>query len=575
MIDENAIMEKLQRDGVMFNWPLYEAEILSRKECELTVIENRIKAILKIPELFSLYPELVLKQALKNGVCIKSFSLEWLKGQQNDEPLFPILVEWKILRQFLKTYGDDLQLRLAETSRLHPTWLWNGTITNRIVAKDPCIQNFPRVVREYFTAPQGSQIISADYSQMELRVMAEISGDVGLQKIFGAGGDLYRSIAAAIFNIGIDAVDDDKRQISKAITLGMLFGITSHGITENLKEKGLSMTKQEANNLQLSFFKQFPKVGEFQRKMLTGETIKTLGGFEFHNIEKAGSKLAMPIQGSSSEIFKKAIELLVERLDPDVKIVCLLHDEIFVEAPREKIQAVKEILKNAMVEGAQKYIKSVPIIINFKESKEVLQMLNTNDNSVVGVEEVVINGNLALSDQLNKMEKVTIEDLLEPDSEHGAENVWISGKKENPLLKGINPSIIQKTISPFAFVVKELLPPDGSYHFRIKNYEEQLNSVRPGGYVSSYCTFDITLLSIDNIEFELKQVFSDKELSLKLFQGFINSLLNCLRITEIGNPRELIGCSGECTIKNSFNDGRRYANISEFIQAELPKKELK
>lgn len=264
-----------------------------------------------------------------------------------------------------------MQAQLDENSRLHPTWLWQGTVTNRIVAKNPCVQNFPRVVREYFAAPQGSKLISADYSQIDLRVMAEISGDECLRKTFCAGEDIYKTVASAIFNIGIDDVSDDQRQISKAITLGMLFGITSHGIIENLKEKGLMVTKQKANNLQLSFFKQFSGISKFQRKMLTSETIKTLGGFEFHNIEKPGSRLAMPIQGSSSEIFKEAIELLVERLDPDVKIVCLLHDEIFVEAPGEKIQEVKKTLEMAMLEGAKKYLRSVPVIINFKESKEV------------------------------------------------------------------------------------------------------------------------------------------------------------------------------------------------------------
>lgn len=202
-------------------------------------------------------------------------------------------------------------------------------------------------------------------------------------------------------------------------------------------------------------------------------------------------------------------------------------------------------------------------------------MNNINENNVVAVEEVVNNGNRTLIEQLNAEKKVTIEDLLEPGPAPVKENVWTKEGQENPVLNGVNHNRSLTPVSPFSFVVKELLPSDGNFHFKLINYDETLNSVRPGGYVSSYCAFDFALLSIDNVDFEFKQVFSDKELSLKLFQGFINSLLNCLRITEMGNPRELIGCSGECTIKNSFNDGRRYANISEFIQAELPKKELK
>ncbi|MGV8905935.1 MAG: DNA polymerase [Acetobacterium sp.] len=362
-------MEKMQRDGIMFDWARYEAGLLSQKKNEMKVIENRIKEILKIPEPFSLYNELISRQAIKKGTYIKSFSLEWLETKENEDALFTNIVAWKKHKLFFKSYGNDLRQLLDENNRLHPSWVWSGTVTNRIVAKDPCVQNFKKDVRAYFSAPQGSALIAADFSQIDLRVMAEISRDSRLIKIFCDGGDLYKTIAALIFNKAVNDISEAERQCSKAITLGMLFGITAHGIVKNLAKNGLIMTMQEANNLQQSFFQQFPGIVEFQRTLLTSDIIKTLGGFEFHNIKKPRSKLAMPIQGSSSEIFKEAIELLVDRLDPDVKIVCLLHDEIFVEAPEEKIRAVKKTLEKAMIEGAHKYLKSVPIIINFKESK--------------------------------------------------------------------------------------------------------------------------------------------------------------------------------------------------------------
>ncbi|MGV8905936.1 MAG: hypothetical protein ACOH15_05000 [Acetobacterium sp.] len=204
-------------------------------------------------------------------------------------------------------------------------------------------------------------------------------------------------------------------------------------------------------------------------------------------------------------------------------------------------------------------------------------MLNTNENNVDVVEEVESVGDNTLKKRLKLAKRVSVEELLDldPEPEPVAENVWTKEEKENLLLNGVISNGPQKNLSPFSFMVKKLLPCNGDYHFTFINYDESLNSVKPGGYISSYCTLGFALLSIDNVEYELKQVFSDKELSLKLFQGFINSLLECLGITEVVNPRDLIGCTGECTVKNSSNENRRYANISTFIQAELPKKELK
>ncbi|MBC3805636.1 hypothetical protein GH808_14595 [Acetobacterium fimetarium] len=370
VIDENTLMEKLQQDGIMFDRQRYRDEIISEKQDELVVIENKIKKILGIPEPFSLYCELISRQALKNGICIKSFSLAWLMDHEKSDPIFCSIVKWKELKLFLKTYGNNLMAQLDENSRIHPKWLWNGTVTNRIISKEPCVQNFPRKIRDYFTAPPGHCLISADYSQIELRIMAEMSGDERLTQLFLHGGDLYKSVAATLLNREIQDISDDDRQKIKAITLGMLYGITSYGMVQNLEKKGLSMTIQEANQLQIAFFEQFPGIAAFQRQQLNSDTIKTLGGFEFHNIKKPNSKLALGIQGSSSEILKKSIELVTERLGSHIKIVMLLHDEIILETEHQKVAMVKEVLESSMIDGAKEYLKKTPIKIELKESKE-------------------------------------------------------------------------------------------------------------------------------------------------------------------------------------------------------------
>lgn len=177
---------------------------------------------------------------------------------------------------------------------------------------------------------------------------------------------------------------------------------------------------------------------------------------------------------------------------------------------------------------------------------------------------------------LKSAKKVTIDEQLSDDAEvTNKENIWTKSLQENSVTNDSRFNLsktVNSGVSPFTFAIKAIMPPDGDYHFVLKYFNEELNSVKAGGYVTSYCSFDFSLLSVDGIEYDLKQVFSSKELSLKKFQMFVNSLLLSIGVNEITNPQELIGCTGECRVVNSVNDDRRYVNISTIIQATLPQK---
>ncbi len=201
-------------------------------------------------------------------------------------------------------------------------------------------------------------------------------------------------------------------------------------------------------------------------------------------------------------------------------------------------------------------------------------MVNEDMNYLGINENTGIHKNQEFEEILKSAKKVTVDELLSDSSEtKNEENIWTKSLQENSVTND-NRFNFSKTVnsgvSPFTFAIKAIMPPDGDYHFVFKKYNEELNSVKAGGYVTSYCSFDFLLLGVDGVEYELKQVFSSKELSLKKFQMFMNSLLLSIGVNEIANPQELIGCTGECRVVNSVNDDRRYVNISTIIQATLP-----
>lgn len=294
-----------------------------------------------------------------------------LERLQDRHPVVDHVLEYRSLSKLKSTYVDALpQMVNADTGRLHTSYNQTGTVTGRLSSSEPNLQNIPirtevgRHVRRAFVAKEGWKLIAADYSQVELRVMAHVSGDQGLLGAFRRGEDIHASTAAAILDLPLEEVTSNQRRLAKSVNFGLSYGQTAYGLAQ-----ATGLTQPEAEDFIATYFERFPGVREYieRTKVLASRQgyVETLlgrrryfpelqpGSKASHYARQAAERMAInaPIQGTAADIIKIAMirlhDAFAER-DLGSRMILQVHDELIVEAPDNEVETAARLMCDIM-----------------------------------------------------------------------------------------------------------------------------------------------------------------------------------------------------------------------------------
>jgi len=309
----------------------------------------------------------------KTATGAPSTDEEVLQELALDYPLPKILLEHRGMAKLKSTYTDKLPLMVNQkTGRVHTSYSQAVAVTGRLSSNEPNLQNIPvrtaegRRIREAFIAPAGSRIVSADYSQIELRIMAHLSGDEGLLKAFANGEDIHRATAAEVFGVALDAVSSEQRRYAKVINFGLIYGMSAFGLASQLNIEN-SAAKQYID----LYFARYPGVKRymddtreqakasgyvetwFGRRLWLPE-INGANGMRRQAAERAA--INAPMQGTAADLIKLAMIAVQDWLEKErlqTKLIMQVHDELILEVPEAELALVKEKLRELMCNVAQ------------------------------------------------------------------------------------------------------------------------------------------------------------------------------------------------------------------------------
>ena len=314
------------------------------------------------------------KLQMPNGKKTKtgySTAADVLERLAPDYPIVSEILEYRQLTKLKSTYADGLALCIASDGRIHSTFNQTITATGRISSTEPNLQNIPirmelgRLIRKVFVPKEGYVFIDADYSQIELRVLAHMSGDQNLIAAYQHAEDIHRITASQVFHTPLEEVTDLQRRNAKAVNFGIVYGISSFGLSQDL-----SITRKEAEGYIASYFETYPGIKTFLDRLVSDAKEKgyaeTMFGRRRPVPELAssnfmqrsfGERIAMnsPIQGTAADIIKIAMIRVKQRLDREQlksKLILQVHDELLIEAAADEEEYVKTLLAEEMRHAA-------------------------------------------------------------------------------------------------------------------------------------------------------------------------------------------------------------------------------
>ncbi|MBL6689815.1 MAG: DNA polymerase I [Pseudomonadales bacterium] len=297
-----------------------------------------------------------------------------------DYPLPAVIMEYRGLSKLKSTYTDQLPKQIASsTGRIHTSYHQAVAATGRLSSTDPNLQNIPirteegRRVRKAFVAPEGYKVMAADYSQIELRIMAHLSEDEGLVKAFKDGLDIHKATAAEVFGGSIDSVADEHRRSAKAINFGLIYGMSAFGLARQL-----NIGRGDAQDYIDLYFERYPGVREYmdRTRALAAEQgyVETIFGRRLYLPEikasnfqrrQAAERTAInaPMQGSAADIIKRAMIAVDQWLgesDLDTRVTMQVHDELVLEVPETRLDEVAQGVEQLMSGAAE---LSIPLVV--------------------------------------------------------------------------------------------------------------------------------------------------------------------------------------------------------------------
>ena len=374
-IASSETLYRIERNGVLIDAPTLAKQShelgqrILQLETEAYAIAGQpfnLSSPKQLGEIF--FDKLGMPVVKKTATGARSTDEEVLEKLAEDFPLPAKLLEHRGLAKLKGTYTDKLALlALPRTGRVHTHYAQAVAVTGRLSSNDPNLQNIPirtpegRRVREAFVAPAGSVIASADYSQIELRIMAHISGDAALLKAFHDGIDVHRATAAEVFGVPVEQVASEQRRYAKVINFGLIYGMSAYGLARNL---GIDNTA--AKNYIARYFDRYPGVKtymettrELARKQGYVETafgrrlqlagITTAKGAQLAGLERAA--INAPMQGTAADLIKLSMNKVQQVLDAEqraTKMIMQVHDELVFEVPLEEVDWLKEAIPRLM-----------------------------------------------------------------------------------------------------------------------------------------------------------------------------------------------------------------------------------
>jgi len=366
-----AIVE-LNLNGLPFQYDEW-ARVLEQIEEDAAQLEQEIRAFFQLPELLLTSPAQLLQAFKTIGIELPSTKEEDLIRFEGEHPIVAKLCKYKKLKKRVSTYGEKLNAKIHDDGRIYGNWRLIGTDTARMSCKEPNLQGLPSQAKAFVKAPQNHSFIIADYSTIELRILAEITQDAQLLCAFQNREDLHKKTAQGIFDVNEALnVTTEQRQIGKVINFGLIYGMSSYGLQKKITAAtGKAILLSEAEYFRKKYFELYPGVLRYQNEMLKAEMISTLGGRYWSEQttplkQGAIARYNYPIQGTGAEGLKESLAILLPQLPPKWKLVAVVHDEIVLQVPQEEVDQAEKVLKDAMIQGMAKLIPSIPIEIDVK-----------------------------------------------------------------------------------------------------------------------------------------------------------------------------------------------------------------
>lgn len=332
------------------------------------------------------------KLGLKHGKKTKtgySTNVEVLESLRNEHPIIPAILQYRELVKLKSTYLDGMLPLIDKNGRIHTVFKQAVTATGRLSSTEPNLQNIPirkesgKRIRKMFVPADGNVLVCGDYSQIELRLMAHMSGDKAMIDAFNGGEDFHRSTAARLFGVPFEEVTQDMRRSAKAVNFGIIYGISDFGLSEDL---GISV--YEARRYMQNYFATYPGVKRFMDDCVAfakeNGYVKTLYGRKRYIPELQASVYAtrafgervamnMPLQGTASDIIKAAMIEVDKKLAEGgykAKLIMQVHDELIVDCPLSEKDNVEKLLKTCMQNVAE---LSVPLIADVGSGENWLE----------------------------------------------------------------------------------------------------------------------------------------------------------------------------------------------------------
>ena len=325
------------------------------------------------------------KKTKKGSFATSAAVLEDLAFKGYDLP--KLVLEWRQLSKLKNTYSDSLPEHInLNTKRVHTSFLLAATSTGRLASSDPNLQNIPiktedgKDIRKAFVAEEGKLLISADYNQIEMRILSDLADVKELKKAFSNNEDIHSLTASQIFNVNLKEVTSDMRRKAKAINFGIIYGISQYGLA-----KQINVSNNEAADFLESYFAKFPEIKDYmsstinfcrksgyvnnifgRRTHITGINDKN---FNIRNFQERAA-INAPIQGSASEIMRLAMirinEKLFDKKFKNTKMILQIHDELIFEAPKEHQKIVSKMIKDEMnsVKNSDLHSFSIPLSVD-------------------------------------------------------------------------------------------------------------------------------------------------------------------------------------------------------------------
>jgi DNA polymerase I len=316
-----------------------------------------------------LFDELGLKPARRTKTS-RSTDAATLEGLAEEHPLPRLILAHRQVAKLKSTYVDALPALVDETTgRVHSSWEQVIAATGRLSSTDPNLQNIPvrtdlgRAIRRAFVAPKGKQLVSADYSQIELRILAHLSSDPELLLAFRTNEDVHLRTAMAVFDVGAEAVTKEMRRQAKAVNFGVIYGQTESGLAN-----ALGIPRHQASEFIAAYYRRYRGVRDFMNGTLEqarhGRAVRSLFGRRryFNDIDSANRSLRlsaermamnMPVQATAADILKMSMLKLDQPVTPGARMILSVHDELVFEVPNAEVELAKTRIVEAMQSAAE------------------------------------------------------------------------------------------------------------------------------------------------------------------------------------------------------------------------------